>query len=102
MTNIDTERQAFDSWWLASKYRQVIYANDSMRQIALDGWLARAKAGGGVDGWKLVPIEPMKEQLKAATTMDTTPRDAKTDDWNRITYMLMVESAPSPPKEDGE
>lgn len=30
----------FDSWWRASKYRQVIYADESQRQIALDAWRA--------------------------------------------------------------
>lgn len=30
----------FDSWWNASKYRQVVYSGPSHRQIALDGWNA--------------------------------------------------------------
>ena len=30
----------FDNWWRASKYRQVIYADESQRQIALDAWRA--------------------------------------------------------------
>ena len=90
MTNIDTEREAFEKWAenIGMNLRRVAskscgkgdFYDRKATESAWNSWLARAKAGGGVDGWKLVPIEPMKEQLEAATTMDTTPRDAKTDD----------------------
>ena len=32
--------RAFNSWWLASKYMQVVHSDKNTRQIALDGWNA--------------------------------------------------------------
>lgn len=41
MTNTPmTKEEAFESWWGASKYTQVIYHKDSNYQIAKDAWQA--------------------------------------------------------------
>jgi hypothetical protein len=45
-------------------------------------------------------VEPTEEMLEAAATHDTSPRDAKTDQWNRDTWSFMVEAAPSAPQAD--
>ncbi|MEJ7932536.1 hypothetical protein WG922_21380 [Ramlibacter sp. AN1015] len=45
----EDERNAFEVWWRASKYCQVIRPHPGWDQIALDGWKARAilsRAGG--------------------------------------------------------
>lgn len=38
--SVESAEARFESWWNASKYRQVILADVTMRQIALDGWNA--------------------------------------------------------------
>jgi hypothetical protein len=63
-------------------------------------YLHPAAPVGVPDGWKLVPVEPTEEMLEAAATHDTSPRDAKTDQWNRDTWSFMVEAAPSAPQAD--
>lgn len=46
-------------------------------------------------GHRVVPVEPTEDMLDAATVHDTEPRTPKVDDWNRITYQLMIAASPS-------
>lgn len=40
---MDNDLQAFEQWWLASKYNQVVIPTDNWKQIAKDAWEAAIK-----------------------------------------------------------
>lgn len=42
---------SFEDWWATSKYRQVVYSDDSVRQVALDAWNA-AREGTPSSRWQ--------------------------------------------------
>ena len=42
-TNMDNDLQAFEQWWLTSKYTQVVIPTDNWKQIAKDAWEAAIK-----------------------------------------------------------
>lgn len=42
-TDMDNDLQAFEQWWLASKYNQIVIPTDNWKQIAKDAWEAAIK-----------------------------------------------------------
>lgn len=70
-----------------------LYTADQLRQaIAAD----RAKLGKEVqDGWKLVPVEPTKEMIKAAGPGTFWESEGKKN------YIAMLAAAPQPQQQEG-
>lgn len=33
--------EKFEAWWKTSKYTQVVFASDEIKQCVYDGWVAR-------------------------------------------------------------
>lgn len=63
----------FDSWWRASKYRQVIYADESQRQIALDAWRAALATKPAVKDDETVVTDAMVKAVFAELKARNAP-----------------------------
>lgn len=57
---MDDSREAFEAWWYASKYAQVVIPSQPAMQVAWDGWQAAT------------------ERLREALHRRSTPRRCRT------------------------
>jgi hypothetical protein len=131
-TSPGDEREAFEAWYVADAIRQGFPtmtveevknlrdddhygAHRAMLNGKWEGWQARASSStvqqvGAEEldfyvvptGWKLVPVEPTPEMVRAGLDTDEADKDADEGQLLYWSYKAMLATAPSPKSEQGD
>lgn len=93
------EREAFEAWF---KEKSPVCGINA-KLAARDAWLARAaveadRAQRVPDGWKLVPVDPVRSMVDAAERVDWADSDVRGNIYNM--WNVMLASTPAPAQQE--
>lgn len=94
----DTERAEFEKAW---RERPIYMGGDHQKEVAYIWWMQaarRAPAAPVPQGWKLVPISPTQEQLRAGYWSGGGEIRLHEEWARKESYERMVHKAPQPPE----